>query len=38
MTSIVEDLEWRYACKSFDPQKKIPDDVYRILKESLRLT
>jgi hypothetical protein len=28
MSNIVEDMQWRYACKKFDPSKKIKDDRY----------
>lgn len=31
-------LNWRYATKVFDPTKKIPDDVWAALEESLVLT
>ncbi len=35
---ILSTLKWRYACKVFDPAKKIPDDVWSVLEESLVLT
>lgn len=38
MNSIIEDLSWRYACKKFDPSKKISDKDFEIILESLRLT
>lgn len=34
---VVERLEWRYATKSFDPTKQIPDDAWRALEQSLVL-
>lgn len=38
MSKIVEDLNWRYACKQFDSSKIIsPEDLETVL-ESLRLT
>lgn len=30
-------LNWRYAVKKFDPTQKIPQDVWKTLRESLRL-
>ena len=36
--SVIEDLNWRYAVKAFDPSKKLSDDQVKTLKESLRLT
>ncbi len=39
MTSkIIEKLQWRYACKKFDPSKKLSLDKLNILKESFNLT
>ncbi len=38
MMSVIESLNWRYACKKFDPDKKLSDDQLNILLESLRLT
>ena len=35
---IIEDLEWRYACKKFDPSKKLSEEEINALLESLRLT
>lgn len=35
---IIEDLNWRYACKKFDPDKKLTDEQLNDLLESLRLT
>lgn len=31
-------LNWRYACKKFDPAKKIPADVWAVLEQSLVLS
>ena len=36
--NILDSLRWRYACKSFNPDKKITPENVQILKESLRLT
>lgn len=38
MEKIIEDLNWRYACKQFDPNKKITEADFDTLMESLRLT
>ena len=35
---IIQTLNWRYATKKFDPDKKIPDDVWHALEQSLVLT
>ena len=35
---IIEALNWRYATKMFDPSRKIPEDQWRALEESLVLT
>lgn len=35
---VIEDLNWRYACKEFDKTKRISDADFNILLESLRLT
>ena len=35
---IKEALNWRYACKKFDPTKKISDVDWNTLKDSLVLT
>ena len=35
---IQEQFNWRYACKKFDPTKKIRESDWTILAESLRLT
>ena len=34
---IIQTLNWRYATKKFDPDKKIPDDVWKALEQSLVL-
>lgn len=38
MTQIIDDLNWRYATKAFDPEKKVSKEDLEILLESLRLT
>lgn len=38
MSKIIEDLNWRYATKVFDPEKKISAEDFEVLKEALRLT
>lgn len=35
---LISALNWRYACKVFDPTKKIPADTWAALEESLVLT
>ena len=35
---VLEQLNWRYATKKFDPNKKIPDDVWKTLEQSLVLS
>ena len=35
---IIEDLNWRYACKKFDPSKKLTEDQLNDLLDSLRLS
>lgn len=35
---LVSSLRWRYATKQFDPNRKIPADVWEALEESLILT
>ncbi|MGK2848483.1 MAG: NAD(P)H-dependent oxidoreductase [Minisyncoccota bacterium] len=37
MSNIVEAMQWRYATKQFDPEKKLSEEQLRILKEALRL-
>jgi nitroreductase len=36
--AILEALHWRYACKVFDPSRKIPGETWAVLEESLVLT
>lgn len=36
--TLLEALNWRYATKRFDPEKKIPTDTFNALLESIRLT
>lgn len=38
MHKVIEDLNWRYATKKFDPSKKISTSDIEVIKESLRLT
>lgn len=38
MSDIVESLQWRYACKKFDENKKISQEDINHLLEALRLT
>jgi len=38
MNQIIEDLNWRYAAKQFDPTKKVSNEDLETIKESLRLT
>ena len=35
---LLDALNWRYAVKKFDPDKKIPADVWSVLEETLVLT
>jgi len=37
-TSTIDKLKWRYACKKFDPAKKLSEEKLQILKESFNLT
>src|SRR5688572_9849821 len=37
-SQLVEALNWRYATKKFDPAKKIPDDTWHALEQSLVLS
>ena len=37
-TDLIAALHWRYACKVFDPARKIPDDLWAALEQSLVLT
>lgn len=34
---LIDALNWRYATKKFDPAKKIPDDIWHALEQSLVL-
>ncbi len=36
--SLVQQLQWRYATKHFDPQRQIPTEVWAALEQSLILT
>jgi nitroreductase len=36
--SIIHNLNWRYATKRYDTQKKIPSETIELLREALRLT
>lgn len=38
MHKIIEDLNWRYATKKFDPTLKLSEEQLEIIMESLRLT
>jgi nitroreductase len=35
---LIQALEWRYATKGFDPQRKIPADLWKVLEEALVLS
>ncbi len=35
---LIQALNWRYATKAFDPERKIPDETWSALEESLVLT
>lgn len=35
---VLNQLQWRYATKEFDSSKKIPEDVWKVLEQSLVLT
>ena len=37
-TDLLEQMKWRYATKQFNPDKKIPDDVWTALEDILVLT
>ncbi len=37
MTNIIDDLEWRYTTKAYDPSKKVADEDFDILLKSLEL-
>lgn len=34
---VKQQLNWRYATKKFDPNRKIPPEIWEVLEESLRL-
>jgi nitroreductase/dihydropteridine reductase len=36
--SLVDSLNWRYACKKFDPKKKVSAENIDFLKETIRLS
>ena len=38
MSNIIESMQWRYACKKFDPTKKLTDEQFNTLLEAMRLT
>lgn len=38
MSKIIDDLQWRYATKKFDPTKKISNEDLQVVKSSLQLT
>lgn len=38
MKNIIESLKWRYAVKSFDPEKKISEEKFVELTEAIRLS
>lgn len=38
MNNLIEDLNWRYAVKEFDTEKKLSDEDFNTLLESLRLS
>lgn len=35
---VLQQLQWRYATKEFDPTKKIPEDLWKVLEKSLVLS
>jgi nitroreductase len=37
LETIEQQLKWRYATKQFDPTRKIPEDIWKILEQSLVL-
>ena len=37
-SDLLSALNWRYACKVFDPERAIPDETWAALEESLVLT
>lgn len=38
MSEIIQDLQWRYATKKFDSDKKVTNEDLEIIKQALRLT
>jgi len=38
MSSIIQQLQWRYACKSFDPNRLLKTEQIQLLKEAFDLT
>jgi len=36
--AILEDLNWRYTCKKYDPNRRIPEADLKVLFEAMRLT
>lgn len=38
MKSIIENLEWRYAVKKFDPERRLPEPEVDLLKKAFNLT
>jgi nitroreductase len=36
--SVLQNLQWRYATKKFDSTKKIPDDIWKTLEQSMVLS
>lgn len=36
--NIIESLQWRYACKKFDPEKRLSQDQLMVLKNAFNLT
>jgi nitroreductase len=38
MQNTLDALNWRYATKRYDPSKKIPEETFELLLESIRLT
>lgn len=37
-TEILQKLQWRYACKKFDPSQQLSEEKLEVLKESFNLT
>lgn len=37
-TELLQDLNWRYAVKQFDPTKKVPSDVWSAIEDALVLS